>query len=81
MRAATNNKGKMPKDNTNRGSKASSSKPRHNRLPRFRSGQSPDEVKGLLGQPEKVANLGAIEIFVYKDLKVTFINGKVVDVQ
>jgi hypothetical protein len=35
----------------------------------------------MLGQPEKIVNLGAKQIFVYKDLKVTFINGKVVDVQ
>jgi hypothetical protein len=49
--------------------------------PTIQIGQSPDEVKGMLGQPEKVVNLGAKQIFVYKDLKVTFINGKVVDVQ
>jgi hypothetical protein len=49
--------------------------------PTIQIGQSPDDVKGLLGQPEKVVNLGAKQIFVYKDLKVTFINGKVADVQ
>jgi hypothetical protein len=49
--------------------------------PTIQIGQSPDEVKGLLGQPEKIVNLGAKQIYVYKDLKVTFINGKVADVQ
>ena len=44
-------------------------------------GMSPDQVQGALGQPAKVVNLGPKQIFVYKDLKVTFLNGKVVDVQ
>lgn len=44
-------------------------------------GMSPDQVQGALGQPEKIVNLGAKQIFVYKDLKVTFFGGKVVDVQ
>ena len=44
-------------------------------------GMSPDQVQGALGQPSKVVNLGPKQIFVYKDLKVTFLNGKVVDVQ
>ena len=44
-------------------------------------GMTPDQVQGALGQPEKIVNLGAKQIFVYKDLKVTFFGGKVVDVQ
>lgn len=44
-------------------------------------GETADQVKGALGQPEKIVNLGAKQIFVYKDLKVTFVNGKVADVQ
>ena len=44
-------------------------------------GMSPDQVQGALGQPEKIVNLGAKQIYVYKDLKVTFFGGKVVDVQ
>jgi len=38
-------------------------------------------VKAALGPPEKIVNLGAKQIYVYKDLKVTFVNGKVSDVQ
>lgn len=49
--------------------------------PTIQLGQSPDEVTGLLGQPEKIVNLGAKQIYVYKDLKVTFVKGKVSDVQ
>ena len=44
-------------------------------------GMTPDQVQGALGQPEKIVNLGAKQIFVYKDLKVTFFGGRVVDVQ
>ena len=44
-------------------------------------GQTIDEVVGALGQPERIANVGSKKIYVYKDLKVTFVNGKVSDVQ
>lgn len=44
-------------------------------------GQSVDDVVGILGQPEKIINLGAKQIYVYKDLKVTFVKGKVTDAQ
>ena len=49
--------------------------------PQIQLGQSIDEVVGALGQPEKTVDLGAKKIYVYKDLKVTFVNGKVTDVQ
>jgi len=44
-------------------------------------GMTMDQVQGSLGQPAKVVNLGPKQIYVYKDLKVTFLNGRVVDVQ
>jgi hypothetical protein len=44
-------------------------------------GQTIDQVTASFGQPEKIVNLGAKQIYVYKDLKVTFVNGKVTDVQ
>ncbi|MBZ5598801.1 MAG: hypothetical protein LAN83_10795 [Acidobacteriia bacterium] len=44
-------------------------------------GQSVEEVTNILGQPGKIVNLGAKQIYVYKDLKVTFVKGKVADVQ
>jgi hypothetical protein len=44
-------------------------------------GQTPDQVKAALGQPEKIVTIGTKQIYVYKDLKVTFINGKVSDVE
>jgi hypothetical protein len=44
-------------------------------------GQSTDQVLAVLNKPEKMVNLGAKQIFVYRDLKVTFVDGKVSDVQ
>jgi hypothetical protein len=44
-------------------------------------GMTTDQVQGAMGQPNKIVNLGPKQIYVYKDLKVTFFNGKVVDVQ
>jgi len=34
-----------------------------------------------MGQPVKKAKVGTKEIYYYKDLKITFVNGKVKDVQ
>ena len=44
-------------------------------------GQTTDQVTAILGQPEKILNLGTKTIYVYKDLKVTFVKGKVTDAQ
>jgi hypothetical protein len=44
-------------------------------------GQTPDQVIAAIGQPDKKINLGTKQIYVYKDIKVTFLNGKVSDVQ
>ena len=44
-------------------------------------GMTADQVQSTLGKPDKVFNLGAKQVYVYKDVKVTFISGKVNDVQ
>lgn len=44
-------------------------------------GMSPDEVKRSLGNPEKIVDLGAKQMYVYKDMKVVFVNNQVSDVQ
>jgi len=44
-------------------------------------GMSTDQVQGVLGKPDKIFNVGAKQIYVYKDVKVTFLNGQVSDVQ
>jgi hypothetical protein len=44
-------------------------------------GMTPEQVEAAMGQPDKKVNLGPKQIYVYKDLKVTFLNGRVFDVQ
>jgi hypothetical protein len=44
-------------------------------------GQTVDEVKSILGQPERIVNLGPKVTYFYKDMKVIFQDGKVTDVQ
>ena len=44
-------------------------------------GMSPDEVKQSLGNPDKIVDLGAKQVFIYKDMKIIFMEGKVSDVQ
>lgn len=47
----------------------------------IRSGQSPEEVVSILGAPGKIFILGAKTIFVYRDIKVIFVDGKVADAE
>ena len=44
-------------------------------------GQSIQDVVASLGQPKQAIDVGPKKIYVYKDLKITFLNGKVSDVQ
>jgi hypothetical protein len=44
-------------------------------------GQTPDEVIAILGQPRNIVDTTAKKIYVFKDLKVTFTNGKASAVQ
>ncbi|MGH9843924.1 MAG: hypothetical protein ACREEM_34750 [Blastocatellia bacterium] len=44
-------------------------------------GQTPEQVTATMGKPEKIINLGAKTVYVYKDLKVIFVDGRVADVQ
>ena len=44
-------------------------------------GQTEDQVVAVLGQPSKIVDLGVKKLYIYKDMKITFINGKVADVQ
>jgi len=44
-------------------------------------GQSIQDVEAIMGKPSNVADLGSKKIYVYKDLKITFVDGKVTDVQ
>jgi len=44
-------------------------------------GQTKDQVEAIMGKPEKTFKVGTKEIYQYKDIKVTFINGKMTDAQ
>ncbi|MGH9748044.1 MAG: hypothetical protein ACRD59_18265 [Candidatus Acidiferrales bacterium] len=44
-------------------------------------GQTIDEVVAILGQPQKIVDLGKKEMYFYPDMKVIFVDGKVSDVQ
>jgi hypothetical protein len=44
-------------------------------------GQTIAEVEAINGKPDKIIDLGAKKIYVYKDLKITFTDGTVSDVQ
>jgi hypothetical protein len=44
-------------------------------------GQTKDQVLAIFGQPQKVVKLSTKEIYFYPDMKVTFVNNKVSDVQ
>jgi len=49
--------------------------------PTISIGQTKDQVTAAFGQPLREAKLGAKQIFYYKDMKVTFTNGKVSNVE
>jgi len=44
-------------------------------------GQTVDQVVAIFGQPQEIVDLNRTQIYVYKDLRVTFLNGKVSDVK
>lgn len=44
-------------------------------------GMTPDQVTASMGQPDKIVKLTNKQIYIYKDMKVTFVGGKVSDVQ
>jgi len=44
-------------------------------------GQTKDQVVAILGKPDKTVKAGNKEIYQYKDIKVTFVNGKMTDAQ
>jgi hypothetical protein len=45
------------------------------------TGQTIDQVTAAMGNPKQILKVGAKQIYVYPDLKITFVNGKVTDVQ
>ena len=49
--------------------------------PTINIGETKDQVTAAFGAPTRTAKLGAKEIYFYKDMKVTFTNGKVSNVE
>jgi hypothetical protein len=45
------------------------------------AGQTVDEVKAALGNPSRIATVGTKQIYFYPDMKITFRNGRVTDVE
>jgi len=72
-----------PADNQQQAAPAADSAPAQPAAPpaTVEIGQTVDQVTAILGQPDKIINLGPKQIYVYKDLKVTFVKGKVTDAQ
>src|SRR5438132_13153121 len=44
-------------------------------------GQTPEQVEAILGRPDKTVNLGTKKFYVYKDMKIVFVDDKVAEVQ
>ncbi len=44
-------------------------------------GQTIDQVVAIMGKPLQIADLGSKKIYKYEDMKITFLNGNVSDVQ
>jgi hypothetical protein len=49
--------------------------------PTISIGQSINDVVGIMGSPKQIVDLGAKKIYVYKDMKIIFLNERVSDVQ
>jgi hypothetical protein len=49
--------------------------------PTIELGQTMDQVTAGFGQPLRIAKLGVKTIYYYKDMKVTFTDGKVSNVE
>ena len=49
--------------------------------PTLSLGMTVADVKAIQGEPQKIVDLGSKKIYVYKDLKITFSDGKVSDIQ
>lgn len=73
-------------DNQNQGNGSSQQPPQQQEAQQsepatVQLGITTDQVQSILGKPQKIFNVGAKQIYVYQDVKVTFQNGKVADVQ
>lgn len=63
------------------GASSASGNPDSGGAPTLKLGMTFDEVRGAFGPPEKTIDLGPKVIWVFKDIRVTFQDGRVADVQ
>jgi hypothetical protein len=49
--------------------------------PTLMPGLSIDQAKAIQGEPRKIVEVGNRKIYVYKDLKITFTNGRLTDIE
>lgn len=49
--------------------------------PTVEIGQSPEEIEGILGKPNRIIKAGDRTIYTYDDLKITFIDGKAAEIE
>jgi hypothetical protein len=49
--------------------------------PTVSEGLTIDQVVAIMGPPERIADLSSKKIYYYKDMKITFLDGKVADIQ
>jgi len=47
----------------------------------LREGETPEQVEQVLGKPQKNYDLGTKKIYVYPDIKVTFVDGKLTTIE
>jgi hypothetical protein len=40
-----------------------------------------DQVRAVLGPPQQIMNAGSKQIYIYQSVKITFLNGRVSDIQ
>ncbi len=44
-------------------------------------GQTIDQVRAILGPPQQIMDAGSKQIYIYRNVKITFMNGRVTDIQ
>ena len=44
-------------------------------------GQTVDQVRAILGPPQQIMDAGPKQIYIYRNVKITFVNGRVSDIQ
>jgi hypothetical protein len=55
--------------------------PADTQTPTISVGQTKNQLTTAFGQPIRTVKIGVKEIYFYKDMKVTFLNGKVSNVE